>query len=316
MSNGSDDVVTTPGGPRSRGLVHEVGPGEAVAVTQGAAQVVAHPSDDVVVTPGGPRHRSLVHRVEPGQAVDVQQAAVHVRDVTTQALVATHAIGEGAQAATAAGAAFARGWITFAGWMNQTGRPIASFTTTWTVPPQPPSQDGQLLYLFNGIEPADGSWILQPVLQWGQSPAGGGNSWAVASWFVEAGPNGHAFHTTPVQVNTGDTLVGVMTLAGASANGVFNYESSFDGIPGTTLPAKSPQQLVWCVQTLEAYGIQQCSDYPAGMTAFGAIEIADEEGDDFALEWAAPNDPKDCGQHTVVVSNANPGGEVDIAYSA
>jgi hypothetical protein len=316
MSSDRDDVVTTPGGPRARALVHEVGPGEAVAGSEGAPHVVAQPNDDVVITPGGPRNPSLVHRVQPGETVTLQQDAVHVQNRATEAVVQAHAIGPALVQPHAAGKAFADRWITFAGFLNQTGHPVAFFTTTWTVPPAPASHDGQQLYLFNGIEPQDGSWILQPVLQWGRSPAGGGNTWAVASWFVQSGPDGHAFHTTPVPVNPGQELVGVMTLAGTSANGEFHYESTFDGIPGTTLPATSPKELVWCVQVLEAYQIHQCSDYPAGKTAFSAIEITDENGDDVPLSWTVTNEATDCGQHTDVPSNDNPGGEVVISYSA
>ena len=34
------------------------------------------------------------------------------------------------------------------------------------------------------MEPADTSAVLQPVLQWGVSAAGGGNYWAIASWYL------------------------------------------------------------------------------------------------------------------------------------
>ncbi|KAF8310650.1 hypothetical protein DL93DRAFT_2084219 [Clavulina sp. PMI_390] len=52
--------------------------------------------------------------------------------------------------------------------MNSYNSPINYFDTTWVVPraPQRPN-DGQLLFLFNSIEPALGDAILQPVLQYG-----------------------------------------------------------------------------------------------------------------------------------------------------
>ena len=83
-------------------------------------------------------------------------------------------------------------------------------TTTWTVPPEPIAEDGQLLYLFNGLQDSPVTQILQPVLQRGKSPAGGGNSWALASWLVS---NSDAFRTqTLVAANPGDVLTGVMKL--------------------------------------------------------------------------------------------------------
>lgn len=49
----------------------------------------------------------------------------------------------------------------------------------------------QLLYLFTALLGWDvmdnGNYfnhILQPVLQWGLSPAGGGNYWAINNWYV------------------------------------------------------------------------------------------------------------------------------------
>lgn len=62
--------------------------------------------------------------------------------------------------------------------------PISSFATTWKVPAAPTTNHQQTIFLFNSIEPASGNAILQPVLQYGPSAAGGGSYWAVASWYV------------------------------------------------------------------------------------------------------------------------------------
>jgi hypothetical protein len=81
--------------------------------------------------------------------------------------------------------ALGSGWIAYTYWNNGTGNSITSFETTWEVPPPPASDSGQLIYLFNGIQNYGSNYgILQPVLQWGTSPAGGGPYWAVASWYV------------------------------------------------------------------------------------------------------------------------------------
>src|SRR5205823_6555965 len=101
--------------------------------------------------------------------------------------------------------------------------------------------------------------ILQPVLQWGVSAAGGGPYWSVASWFVDS--SGHAFHTTLVPVSVGDVLVGEMLLTRRSEN-AFTYVAQFQGIAETSLEIQSADELVWCNETLEAYSITACSDYP------------------------------------------------------
>jgi len=86
---------------------------------------------------------------------------------------------------------------------------------TWTVPSYP-SLFGSLIYLFNGIEPASGDWILQPVLQYGAGPAGGGHYWAIASWLV--GANGYAFHSPLETVAPGNSIFGYTKMTGASGN--------------------------------------------------------------------------------------------------
>lgn len=55
------------------------------------------------------------------------------------------------------------GWVAYAYWYNTAPAAIRSFTTSWKVPANPPANHGQLLYLFNSIEPASYNAILQPV---------------------------------------------------------------------------------------------------------------------------------------------------------
>lgn len=120
------DVVFTPGGPRAREKVH-----------------VVEAAKDLVVPPGGPRYRTRVHRVEAGQEVRfLADQGIRLRQADTP--------GPPDQA----------NWITYAGWTNPTGRPITRFLSTWTVPRVPPTPVSQLIYLFNGIEPADGKVIV------------------------------------------------------------------------------------------------------------------------------------------------------------
>src|SRR5664279_5568043 len=81
------------------------------------------------------------------------------------------------------------------------------------------------------------------------SAAGGGANWAVASWYAD-GQTGHSFFTTPVNVNVGDVLTGVMTLTGTSGT-QHSYSCDFDGIVNTTLNITNVEELTWCIETLE-----------------------------------------------------------------
>jgi hypothetical protein len=203
------------------------------------------------------------------------------------------------------------GWVTYSGWTNNTGQSITSFSTRWKVPPVPRTLSGQTIFLFNGIQ--NSGFILQPVLQWGSSFAGGGNYWAIANWYVD-GQGGLALHSPLVQVNTGDDLLGIMTLTGQSA-GKFSYLSSFAGYANANLQVSDIEELTWANETLEVYGVTQCSDYPnTDRTRMTGIEIKVGTGAEATINWQAVNAFTDCNQSCTIVSNSSPGGEVDLFY--
>jgi hypothetical protein len=284
----ADEYVITPGGFRPKGRVHMIEPGYLVSGEGGRLRKV-HFLGGVVADLGPliprPEKEPLmprnVTRTPPGPSLPGRIPAL------------------------------GSGWITYAWWLNATGRPTTSFATTWVVPPAPKTQSGQLIYLFNGIQ--NSSMIYQPVLQWGYNGAFGGNYWCAASWYAD-GQSGQATHSTPVPVNPGQVLVGIMTLMGQSGT-QFSYNCQFQGIPNTSLPITNVQELTWCAETLEAYNLTQCSDYPnADLTAFRSIDIRTQAGAP-AVVWTPQTDVAGCGQHTIVVSDANPAGEVDLYYT-
>ena len=80
---------------------------------------------------------------------------------------------------------------------------ISYFNTTWLVPPAPATYNGQLVYLYTGMKPADYGAILQPILQYGVSPAGGGAYWPVANWYVT---ETDAYYTSLVDVAVGKAI--------------------------------------------------------------------------------------------------------------
>jgi hypothetical protein len=204
----------------------------------------------------------------------------------------------------------ASGWIAYAYWSNETGSPI-TFQTSWRVPPVPSTQNGQVIFLFNGIQ--NSTMIYQPVLQWGPSAAGGGNYWSVACWYAD-GKDGHSFYSSLTRVAVDQVLTGVMTQSGESG-GLFSYDCVFQGIPNSDLRIQNVEELTQCVETLECYGLTRFSDYPAaGTTQMTGIEIVTTGGHP-PLSWVPVNAATDCGQHTIVVSNSNPGGEVDLYYN-
>ena len=90
-----------------------------------------------------------------------------------------------------------------------------------------------------------------------------GAYWAIANWYVPAPSLGlPSMKSSLIQVNPGDVLQGVMTCTSQTGS-EFSYVSSFVGYPSIDLTVTDVDELQWSFETLECYGLTQCSDYPA-----------------------------------------------------
>jgi hypothetical protein len=175
------------------------------------------------------------------------------------------------------------------------------------------------VFLFNGIQSFGADvFILQPVLQWGTSSAGGGSYWSITNWYV--GSDGTALFGPLIQVNPGDVLEGIMTLTGQTGSN-FNYLSAFTGFPGADLVVNNVAELTWANETLECYDFAAFSDYPdTALTAFHDIEIRLRTSTtpfteaQATINWQVNNDVTDNGQQCLIVSNDSPGGDVYLYY--
>src|SRR5580693_2131935 len=103
---------------------------------------------DLVLTPGGWRPRSQVHLIEDGHHVSGKAGRLTKVHTATGAVVLDFGTVSTAHFSRAKASRVTRhaefplpdiGWIQNTGWLNNTGKPIAYFTTTWTVPPPPAS---------------------------------------------------------------------------------------------------------------------------------------------------------------------------------
>nr|GAT56646.1 predicted protein [Mycena chlorophos] len=272
-----------------------------------------------VITPaGGERLAANTHLVpEGGSILHVDDSTVHVLDaddnvVKQVAVDQTTPVrpAESEASKTQSGVEpFKTGWITFASWRNTGSSPITSFTTSWNVPPVPDAEDGQTVFLFNSIEPNSGHAILQPVLQYGGSAAGGGKYWAVASWYLVGN---QTFHTKPVKVSAGDKLDGIITLTSSSGSS-FNYVTSFTNIASTSLKATNAMELTWSTETLEAYHIKSIKDYPAGSTVFSNINLKLANGNVPNVAWNHKNDTAD-GLSTKINTDGAKDAKITIKY--
>jgi hypothetical protein len=307
-----------------------------------SASLLSANQEETVITPFGVRLKSQVHLIEDGYHLDFRLGhllKVHtasgkvaedfgiqlpVKKSTTGAVIPLKNARGGNQVVQPG---LGSGWITFA----ENGAPVnaASFSTQWTVPSVPTTNDGQLLYIFNGLE--DGGnpgHILQPVLQFGSNNSFGGNYWVIDNWYASC-QTCPAYYGSPETVTPGTVLVGHMS-GTASTGGTYNYTSSFYSIlsnpagrihfypTSNNVSVTNVPQLTFAYETIEAYNMQQYSDYPADnvcpMTNIAIYAPGGStrpgSGGPLALNWVPFNVVTDVGQHTIVVSPQ----EVDLYF--
>lgn len=134
----------------------------------------------------------------------------------------------------------------------------------WNVPPAPASNDGQVVYLFNGLEQYSGVvTIVQPVLGWNAYYP---SAWGIASW--NCCKKGTVQESTPVPVNVGDHIQGSVyntCSKGTTSCATWNIViGDFETHQESALKTSSfGQTFNWAFGgVLEVYRITRCSDYP------------------------------------------------------
>ena len=275
-----------------------------------SAPKTSTPDESMVLTPVGMMEKSKVHFVGEGFQLSVVKGRLQKVEAKTGKMVED--FGEVKPQTRPAAAS---GWIAYAYWSNpNTSNPITNFTTNWVVPSQPSTKGSQTIFLFNGMQ--DGltstSYIIQPVLQWGPSAAGGGKYWAITNWYVSSS---QAFYGSLVTVSAGTSLQGVMKQTAVSGSN-YSYNSSFTGYPAASaLQVNNVPQAFWAAETLESYGVTSPSTmYPPNTdVALTSIQIL-QGTTNASLTWSTAQATPGSAQKAVVVSNSSPGGEVDIYF--
>ncbi len=209
------------------------------------------------------------------------------------------------------------GWITWAECevLDYPSKPTSYLSAEWIVPEPPLRKSDQLIYLFAGLDgvilrdSASMTYILQPVLQWGVSPAGGGKYWSVCNWLVTN--EGQYFHDSLIKVNPGDSLQGVVKRI-AITDSTSLYNSSFTGY-GEGLEVQNLN--FWSRYfALETYGVRNCDDNPADekMRMFNIKIMIDDSY--LPLFWQAYNNIEHCGEFTNIIHESSRNGEINIHF--
>lgn len=273
-------------------------------------------SDDLVMTPAGPVSRSHAHFVPEGAHVEHSDEAIHII-ASDGSIIHTAPTSKNIRRDSAEifSRAYTDGYAAYSYWgPNPNSSAIANFSTSWVVPAVPTKADGQLLYVFNALVPTSLDTILQPVLQFGVSSAGGGNYWAVASWYVN-GPE--VYYSSLYPVSPGQTLSGVMSLQGsktASTGKVqYSYNSVFSGITSTSMTINSKELLTYAYEALEIYTTSGATDLPYGTTTLKSINIVDQNGQHPTVNWTPVSNTAE-GFGVTIVANGGNNGEIDLVY--
>jgi hypothetical protein len=183
------------------------------------------------------------------------------------------------------------GWVEDSQWLLslKSGDNIDFLGGSWSVPSIPETY-GALIYLFNGIQPSNGSWIMQPVLQFGDNGNFGGDYWVLASWLVHS--NTDYYVSSPVGVNPGDVIIGQTYQTGVSGNNLYYliYANDVSNGQDSTLSVKT-----WGLQwsqafagVLEAYNVTSCSEYPSGSQGVDDFYKTTVAHGYPKLEWLTP----------------------------
>lgn len=253
-------------------------------LSQGAVK-----EEDYLPGPGARRyHKSCIHELPAGARLHAGRGDIMVNEQTLQHVSPCQhppipTVNGYVEDANQLSQVDSAGYNFFSGLWNEFG--------DFPVPNAPSSNDGQTLFLWLGLAPADGSTVIQPVLQWGSSAAGGGAFWAMANWYIDS--SGNAFFSTPQQVNAGDHIAFTVILnfgnAGCNADGTnCNYLVQWEdhSVAQPTLVSQEfdalPNSYQWAFPgVLEAYNVVQCSDYPdgsSGVSTFGHVLMSEPDG--------------------------------------
>lgn len=234
----------------------------------------AHP--DWVQVPGKLMRADCVHEIPNGAKIVLGEDGNPTGDVMMNGAVIAHydACSEAPVATThTISPVNAPGHVPstpFNGWVEDSQEDLSLSSSDnidwesgeWAVPSNP-SANGGLIFLFNGIAPTAQNWILQPVLQYGVSAAGGGNYWAIAAWFVGTGG---AWHSPLVTVKPGNVLDGY-TEQTATGSTLDYTSEAYDLTTGAySWLSIWSSGLHWTVAyegVLEVYNVNTCSQLPA-----------------------------------------------------
>lgn len=242
-------------------------------------------------TPFGWMHESCVHSQPSGSKVDFK----HVVPCEYPKVVVNPKPPGGGHPPTADG------------WQIDTqamvGTPMIHMTSIMQVPANPSTNSGQLDYFFPGASPTNADSILQPVLQYGVSPIGGGTKWGIGSWSCDVVTSAGCHGSDLKDVASGDVILGTIDGTNCDTGGHCDWAiTTTDLTNGQTTTLNTTGDIhayPWLFSgVLEAYSVTKCSDYPAnGTEAFSNVIFTDAQNNPITAGWTldvGATNPSNC----------------------
>jgi hypothetical protein len=245
--------------------------------------------NNFVVTPFGYFHPSCVRSIAEGETLLPDGRVQHANGaVDANALVCTypHYTSSGARISadvrelSPAIAPVISGWLEYISVTTSTL--YTKISATWPVPAAPTNYHGQTDFFFPGFEDTNNILsIVQPVLQFGPSAAGGGKYWAMSSW--NCCMSGTVWHSGLVKTKTGDLILGTITPTCTNGSGncaTWKIVTEDTTTAKKTTLNKTPadgQVWNWAFGVvLEVYGVSQCGDLPPDNSLVFTVQLYDE----------------------------------------
>lgn len=243
----------------------------AQALTPAGPKRPAAVPADYVITPFGYFHASCVAHLAQGDVLRHDEKTIERANGISESIhvcAYPHYRADGEQVIGDERAVqdpnISHAWIEYAGITTTTA--FGQIYAEWDVPPAPANNDGQTVYLFNGLEDyLDVVTIIQPVLGWNSDYA---SAWGIAAW--NCCESGTVVEGTPQPVNPGDRLEGyVFMTCGAGTKTCSSWDiviydrqnGNFSELLGTS---NFGQTFNWAFGgVLEVYNIANCGDYPS-----------------------------------------------------
>jgi len=260
---------------------------------------------EMVITPFGPRLRQCVLEVESGSHIYEHGSNVLVTQEINGKVVSSyehivpaecHTDGfVERQAKTLADRRKANkyrnlvedpvpdGWLDNAGAypLGQSGN-ISRFIGLYTVPGDPASDSGQVLFYFIGMQ--DNNYaqvnIIQPVLTWGNGVRG----WNLASW--DCCPSNITTKSPTIAgFGAGDQIQGTLQ---RQDNNTWIIDSKIvkSGANTTLVSHVGPYLYDWSDVTLEVYGVKTCDQFAKGPMQFTNLQVFGPTNNSLSPSWS------------------------------